>query len=139
VIVRILAAAWLLMVLASLADAQTIIPLDTGSPNTAVIWTRPEREYFSQLANAEFVTNVSKPTLTVYAPPPSTANGTAVVICPGGGFHVLAINHEGVDVARWLNARGVTAFVLKYRLPVGLMRFLFPGGLPQPLAFFAAG
>jgi acetyl esterase/lipase len=66
------------------------------------------------------VTNVSQPTLTVYAAAPAVANGTAVVIAPGGGFHALSINSEGVDVAKWLTARGVTAFVLKYRLvPTG--------------------
>ena len=48
------------------------------------------------------------------------ANGTAVIICPGGGFHALSINSEGVDVAKWLNDKGVTGFVLKYRLvPTG--------------------
>lgn len=116
---RTLAVAGLLIV-AGVADAQNIIRLDSESPTASVISTRPEREYFSQLINTEVVTNVSQPTLTVHAPAPSTANGTAVVICPGGGFYVLALNHEGVDVAKWLNARGVTAFVLKYRLvPTG--------------------
>ena len=47
---------------------------------------------------------------------PSIANGTAVVICPGGAFFALSIDSEGLDVARWLNTRGVTGFVLKYRL-----------------------
>lgn len=62
------------------------------------------------------VTNVTHPTLTVYLPDAGTATGTAVIICPGGGFRQLAIDHEGVDLARYLNSRGVTAFVLKYRL-----------------------
>jgi acetyl esterase/lipase len=66
------------------------------------------------------VTNVSQPTLTALVAPPEAASGTAVIICPGGGFHALSINSEGVDVAKWLNAKGVTAFVLKYRLvPTG--------------------
>jgi acetyl esterase/lipase len=52
----------------------------------------------------------------VYQAPTAIANGTAVIIAPGGGFQALSINSEGVDVAKWLNARGVTAFVLKYRL-----------------------
>jgi acetyl esterase/lipase len=59
---------------------------------------------------------VSHPTLTVYPPEPSEATGTAVIVCPGGGFYILAINHEGIDVARWLNEKGITVFVLKYRL-----------------------
>lgn len=55
------------------------------------------------------------PTLTVFLPDPAKANGAAVVVCPGGGYHALAA-HEGKPVARWLNTLGVTAFVLKYRL-----------------------
>jgi acetyl esterase/lipase len=62
------------------------------------------------------VYNVSKPSLTVFEPTPGTSNGTAVVVCPGGGFHFLSMKNEGYDVARWLNERGITAFVLKYRL-----------------------
>src|SRR2546427_8436369 len=58
----------------------------------------------------------ARPTLTVFPAEPSIANGTAVVICPGGAFFALSIDSEGLDVARWLNTRGVTGFVLKYRL-----------------------
>lgn len=64
-----------------------------------------------------FVLNVSKPTLTVFLPDASRANGTAVIICPGGGYHGLAIEHEGYEVAKKFNEWGVTAFVLKYRIP----------------------
>ena len=60
---------------------------------------------------------VTEPTLDMYPAPPEKATGTAVVICPGGGYYGLAIRHEGVSVARWLNTLGITAFVLKYRLP----------------------
>ena len=58
---------------------------------------------------------VSQPTLTVFKP--EKPNGTAIVICPGGGYHHLAIHKEGYKVAEWLNTLGITAFVLKYRLP----------------------
>lgn len=58
---------------------------------------------------------VSVPTLTVFKP--ENPNGIAVVICPGGGYHHLAIDKEGYKVAEWLNTLGITAFVLKYRLP----------------------
>lgn len=61
--------------------------------------------------------NVSKPTLTVYLPDAGKSNGTAVIICPGGGYRLLAAGHEGADVAREFTKLGVTAFVLKYRLP----------------------
>jgi acetyl esterase/lipase len=57
-----------------------------------------------------------KPSLTIYLPPAANANGTAVVICPGGGYGGLASDHEGKQPAEWLNAHGVAAFVLKYRL-----------------------
>lgn len=62
----------------------------------------------------KFVTN---PTLDMYPAPVEKATGTAVVICPGGGYQALAIGHEGAQVAKWLNSLGITAFVLKYRLP----------------------
>ena len=55
-----------------------------------------------------------KPTLTIY--PPRDGNGTAVIVCPGGGYGALADNHEGRQVANWLNGLGIAAFVLKYRL-----------------------
>ena len=60
---------------------------------------------------------VTDPTLDMYPAPAEKATGTAVVICPGGGYGRLAIKHEGAQVASWLNGLGITAFVLKYRLP----------------------
>jgi len=60
--------------------------------------------------------NVSRPTLTAFLPDPAVATGTAVIVCPGGAFHFLSMDSEGVDAARWLASRGVAAFVLKYRL-----------------------
>src|SRR5215831_14012870 len=60
--------------------------------------------------------NVSVPTLTVFAPPAGTANGTAVIVCPGGGYVRLAVAKEGTEVTRWLNGLGVTVFLLKYRV-----------------------
>jgi acetyl esterase/lipase len=61
--------------------------------------------------------NVSTPQLAVYQPAKDKANGAAVVICPGGGFNILAYDLEGTEVAAWLNSIGVTAVVLKYRVP----------------------
>lgn len=63
------------------------------------------------------VRNVSRPTLTAYFPPPGKTNGDAIIICPGGGYSILAAGHEGADVAKRLNDLGITAFVLKYRIP----------------------
>lgn len=56
-----------------------------------------------------------KPSLTVYLPTERNATGTGVVVCPGGGYAGLAIDHEGHEIAEWLNTLGVAAFVLKYR------------------------
>lgn len=63
------------------------------------------------------VVKVSDPEIQVYLPAKEKANGTAVVICPGGGYGVLAIDHEGWDIAKWFNEMGIAGIVLKYRLP----------------------
>ena len=85
-----------------------------GAPGSE-IWTQMEQEDMIP-PGLKVIRNVTQPTLTVYLPPAEIATGTAVIVCPGGGFHFLSIDMEGTDVARWLNARGVAAFVLKYRL-----------------------
>lgn len=61
--------------------------------------------------------NVSKPQVHVFLPLPDKANGSAVVVCPGGGFSILAWDLEGTEVAEWLNELGIAAIVLKYRVP----------------------
>jgi len=61
--------------------------------------------------------NISNPTLEFYPATKEKANGAAIIICPGGGYSSLAIKHEGSQIAAWLNSLGITAFVLKYRLP----------------------
>ena len=66
---------------------------------------------------SKLITNVSKPTLTVYRPSADKNNGTAMVICPGGGYWDLWWELEGEEVAAWLNAQGMTAIILKYRCP----------------------
>ncbi len=63
------------------------------------------------------VTKVTKPKITVYQPDAEIDTGAAVVICPGGGYHILAYDLEGVEVAQWLNKIGVTGVVLHYRVP----------------------
>ncbi|MGI4970036.1 MAG: alpha/beta hydrolase [Janthinobacterium lividum] len=65
------------------------------------------------------ISNVIQPTLTVFLPTREKANGTSVIICPGGGYARLSIDNEGYNVAKRLNEMGVAAFVLKYRLPNG--------------------
>ncbi|HTD66894.1 MAG TPA: alpha/beta hydrolase [Candidatus Limnocylindria bacterium] len=62
------------------------------------------------------VWSIHRPSLTPYLPPKEKANGTAMLVIPGGGHRVLAITHEGYNVAQWLSERGIAAFVLKHRL-----------------------
>jgi len=61
--------------------------------------------------------NVSDPTLTLYRPAPDKDTGAAVLVCPGGGYHILAMDLEGTETCEWLNSIGVTAALLKYRVP----------------------
>lgn len=72
------------------------------------------------------LTNVTNPTMTVYHP--KKATGTAVIVNPGGGYHILAMDLEGTEVCQWLNSIGITAVLLKYRVPVreGLPRYAAP-------------
>lgn len=108
----------LLIVAAVSLHAQKIIPLYNGAAPGSENWNWNEKfqDSSKNMFRTNIVYDVSKPTLTVYAPDPSVANGTAIIICPGGGFHLLSINSEGIDVANWLVKKGVTCFVLKYRL-----------------------
>ena len=98
------------------ASAQDVVPLYPGTPPGSTQENYPEKQYFSKVWNTDVVTNVTRPTLTIFKPSPELKNGTAVVICPGGGFMALSIASEGTDLAKYLVAKGVTAFLLKYRL-----------------------
>jgi acetyl esterase/lipase len=76
-----------------------------------------KKETYEQSGGIGRVSNVTHPTLTVFLPQAPNAAASGVIICPGGGYGILAIDHEGYDVAKALNEMGVAAFVLKYRLP----------------------
>jgi acetyl esterase/lipase len=102
--------------LATVAAAQDVIPLPISTGPNSTQQNYPEKEYFSKIWNTEVVANVTKPSLMVFKPSPELRNGTALVIVPGGGFMALSIASEGTDVAKYMAARGVTAFVLKYRI-----------------------
>ena len=95
------------------AATTRVIKLWPGIAPGSEQWKQPETILRSN--NMETVVNVSAPTLTAYLPQTSIANGTAVIVAPGGGFIGLSINSEGHDVAKWLVDRGFAAFVLKYR------------------------
>jgi acetyl esterase/lipase len=90
------------------------IPLYPGVAPGSEGWTRQEATAMTE--KGPMVRNITKPTITAYLPDKGKANGTAIVIAPGGGYHYLAIEAEGSKVAEWLRERGVTAFVLKYRV-----------------------
>ncbi len=96
---------------------QKVIHLYTGAVPGSEKWDWNESSINENNSwKTQVAYNVTKPSLTVYTPDASVANGTAVVICPGGGFVALAIGNEGFDVANWLVKKGITCFVLKYRL-----------------------
>lgn len=100
------------------ADSHEIKLWPAGTPNAPEKVT-PEvvRERGTPAKTNRSINNVHEPTITVYLPAKEKANGTAVVICPGGGYGGLAIDHEGHDIARWFNEIGVAGIVVKYRLP----------------------
>lgn len=95
---------------------QEVIPLyDKVIPNSK---PAPDEEKTTVRADGILVIdNVQKPSITVYLPAKEKANGTAVIICPGGAYFIEAASHEGIDVAKEFTKWGITAFVLKYRLP----------------------
>jgi len=98
------------------SGAQQIIPLYNTVPNA--IESTAFLEKWDTTSNGRIlVRSVTLPTITAYLPARDKANGTAVIICPGGGYSYLVINREGSDVAEALARNGVAAFVLKYRLP----------------------
>src|SRR5690625_5144561 len=94
-------------------SSQEVIPLYSG----AILNSKAVS--YEEYSNAEHsaVFKVSHPTLTIFKPSKEKSNGTAVIICPGGGYHELVIKREGSAMAKLLTKYGITAFVLKYRLP----------------------
>jgi len=96
------------------SNAQKVISLYEGKAKGSENWTWEEATSEKNIFNTKVVYNVSSPTITAYLP--EKPNGTSVIIAPGGAFHTISIDNEGIDVAKWLNAKGVTAFVLKYRV-----------------------
>lgn len=112
------------------------IPLKTGTLPGATA-----KESWHSQYGSSFARNVTDATLTPFLPDPAKANGTAVIVAPGGGFRTLSMSNEGWDVAKALAAQGVAAFVLKYRLnqtPADMagfersMREMFSGTAVRP-------
>ena len=106
-----------LMLLSSTVKSQETVKLYGGKAPGSENWTQKEAQMYSDLFNTEVVYNVTDPSLLVYQVPKGVKNtGTAIVIAPGGGFQSLSINREGKELAEILCKKGITAFVLKYRL-----------------------
>ena len=106
----------LFLLITHITFAQKVIPLYESKPKGSENWEWAEQTSTKNIFNTEVVYNVVQPTITVFLPPKDLATGTAIVVAPGGAFHTLSINSEGIDVAKWLNSKGIAAFVLKYRV-----------------------
>src|SRR4051794_35364803 len=87
----------------------TLLPADAPQPRRELLWPQGAPGALGDGPR-------DRPALTAYLPAKEKATGTAVVVCPGGGYAHLALGHEGREIADWLTARGVAAFVLEYRL-----------------------
>lgn len=96
--------------------AQTVMPLYPDTIPNSRPGADEEISRYSDDGTLS-ISKVSRPELTVFLPPKEKAGGTAVIVCPGGGYVNISASHEGSDVARRLNEEGITAFVLKYRIP----------------------
>lgn len=98
-----------------LAMSQTVIPLYKDSiPNSK---PAKDEEKSEQSNGILIISKISKPTLSIFLPSIEKANGTAIIIYPGGGYGIVAAGHEGTDIAKKFNEMGVAAFVVKYRIP----------------------
>lgn len=96
-------------------DQDLSIPLWEGK---IPLVTEGLKETVQDLNGIKWIEQVHQPNLAVYLPNERIATGQAVVICPGGGYKGLAYDWEGMDIAKWLNAKGIAGIVLKYQLPV---------------------
>lgn len=96
-----------------------------GQDNIVPLWptTIPNQKASNEVESQKYdnhiywIGNVQTPSIEIYAPAKRNANRKAVIIFPGGAYHHLAYDYEGTDIAKWFNSQGITAFVLKYRLP----------------------
>lgn len=102
-----------LLLMYSKTPAQTVMDLYSDVPNAKPCNTK---ETYTKNGIGR-VAKVTHPTLQVFLPQVANKSGSSIIICPGGGYGMLAVDHEGIDVAKTFNAMGIVAFVLKYRLP----------------------
>lgn len=143
-IARKLALAMLMTIsVSAMAQDGTIYPLDApAEPNAIPLGTggvenQPAKETWFRQWGSPMARNITKATLTPFLPAAGKANGTAVIVAPGGGYRWLSIENEGWKVAKALADKGIAAFVLKYRLqptPVSLEDFTQSMNAPRPAA-----
>ncbi|OOG73075.1 alpha/beta hydrolase [Algoriphagus sp. A40] len=105
----------LLFSISTLGYSQQVIKLYPGKAPGSETWNWSEKE-ITPFPNNRMLYNVSEPVLLHYPAPKDKANGTSIIVAPGGAFHILSIDNEGIRVAEWLNSLGIEAFVLKYRV-----------------------
>ena len=113
---------WVACLVLLAAGVSSVLAAD--APPTIDVWpgkvpdqTREEKPEKSEKSNIIRIGEISKPTLTIYHAPKDKDSGASVILCPGGGYSILAWDLEGTEVAQWLNSIGVTGIVLKYRVP----------------------
>lgn len=101
------------------AQQKPIILFPKGAPGETKTLTEKAESNGPQTGNQSVLrlTNVSAPTITIYQAPDDVATGAAVLVCPGGGYGILAYDLEGTEICQWLNEIGITAVLLKYRVP----------------------
>ncbi len=99
------------------AEATEAVPVWPAGKMPGVGAAAAEKEATAKGDGVIRLTNVSEPNLTVFRAPSATTATPAVIICPGGGYQILAFNKEGTEIAAWLNSLGITGIVLKYRVP----------------------
>ncbi|MBS1509469.1 MAG: alpha/beta hydrolase [Bacteroidetes bacterium] len=106
----------ILTVSSTLYGQHKVVQIYTGAAPGSENWNWEEGIDNNNAWKTQVAYNVTKPSLTIFTPDSAVANGTALIICPGGGFLALLMGNEGYDEANWLVKKGVTCFVLKYRL-----------------------
>jgi acetyl esterase/lipase len=114
-------------------SAQQVVRLYNGAAPSTTDPNIKEKITYAQDGSITGISDVVEPSMTVYLPDPAKATGTAVVVLPGGALRFLSWDNEGVKVAKWLNERGIAAFILKYRVYTGGMQQAASSGQQPPM------
>ena len=103
----------------AMAQKSSILLFPKGAPGEVAKLTEKSSSEGDKIGGEPVLrmTDVSEPTITIYRAPDEVASGAAMVVCPGGGYNILAYDLEGTEICEWLNNIGVTAVLLKYRVP----------------------